>query len=238
MIDSVFPGIREALADPRAQPMTRAQAQALLSNLTKGFEETDVKAKDLLGGLQTAALAIKAYPAAREFLLAQGWTKEQVEALPVVQAVLMHEVANYDRLYDDMLKWQSLSYPEARYGLRQVEEQLRAEKAKGAAAGTTLAALIMPATARVHEAYTRTERRLAALRCIEAIRLHAAAHKGQLPAALSDIRAVPTPADPFTGKSFEYEVKGERATLVGPPPAGDKPTPNNSLRYELTFPRK
>src|SRR5690606_37726968 len=56
------------------------------------------------------------------------------------------------------------------------------------------------------------ERRLAMLRIIEAIRMYAAGHKGQLPATL-DALEVPIPLDNTTGKAFEYTVQGDAATL-------------------------
>ena len=65
----------------------------------------------------------------------------------------------------------------------------------------------------------------------------AAAHGGQLPAKLGDITAVPVPADPATGKSFLYQVQGDRVTLRDPPGANGRPALVTPLHYELTFKR-
>src|SRR5262249_39123309 len=155
------------------------------------------------------------YPRAKQFLMAEGRTAEQVEAMPMMQAVVMFEIHNYDRLFDDMLKWMTLPFPESRAGLQRAEQQLKQEKIKGPGAGSTLATLLLPAIYKVNEASARSERRLAMLRTIEALRLYAAGHEGKLPAALSDIRAVPLPADPYTGKPFDYLANGDKATLHG-----------------------
>ena len=48
-----------------------------------------------------------------------------------------------------------------------------------ASTGTTLAALLLPAIRKVQFATARTDRRIAALRCVEADRLHAAARRGR-----------------------------------------------------------
>ncbi len=61
------------------------------------------------------------------------------------------------------------------------------------------------------------DRRVAALRVVEAIRMHAAANGGKLPATLADVAIVPVPIDPVTGKPFEYRVEGDTAILTAPP---------------------
>src|SRR5262249_12962990 len=55
------------------------------------------------------------------------------------------------------------------------------------------------------------------------------------PAALGEVTEVPVPLDPLTGKPFVYRLAGGKATLYGPPPAGEQPGPSNSLSYELTW---
>ena len=69
---------------------------------------------------------------------------------------------------------------------------------------------------------------VALLRHVEALRLYAAAHDGQLPAKLTDI-GVPLPVDPFTGKPFDYEVEGATAHLRGPAPGGAKARRTTSI---------
>ena len=69
------------------------------------------------------------------------------------------------------------------------------------------------------------------LRAIEALRMHAAAHGGQLPDSLDQVTVVPVPLDPGTGKPFEYHRDGATATLVSRLP-GEPRTPG--LRYRVT----
>ena len=76
-----------------------------------------------------------------------------------------------------------------------------------------------------------------ALRCVEAVRLYAAGHGGKLPPKLADVKEVPVPHDPVTGKPFEYKVSGDRATLFGPSPVGDPRDGGYALTYELTLKR-
>ena len=62
-------------------------------------------------------------------------------------------------------------------------------------------------------AFARTERQLAAIRCIAALRIYAAAHDGELPATLDEIKEVPIPLNPVTGKAFRYHLEGKTAVL-------------------------
>jgi hypothetical protein len=237
VVDNLLPGLRELLADPKADPKATPLApQQLQAQMEKigailGMEEGSEIWEHR--GLFAPAVA-KAYPGAKRFLLAQGWTAAQVEAMPMLQAVLMHQVYTYDRLYDEMLKWEGLPYWQMRSGLEQTEKLLKQAKA-GGEVSAVLATLLLPAVQKVFFAQARLERKIAALRCVEALRLYAAAHDGKLPAALSDITEVPLPLDPVTGKAFDYKVEGDKATLSAPPPAGEPPGPANTLRYELTM---
>ena len=67
--------------------------------------------------------------------------------------------------------------------------------------GQRFAYALLPAIAKVKGAETRLDRKIAALRVIEALRLHAAAHDGALPDKLSDVTVVPIPDDPGTASA-------------------------------------
>jgi hypothetical protein len=71
------------------------------------------------------------------------------------------------------------------------------------------------------------------LRVIEALRIYAANHQGQLPDKLADVTDVPVPNDPSTGKPFEYVRDKDAATLIAPP--FYPPIPKLGLRYRLTI---
>ena len=58
---------------------------------------------------------------------------------------------------------------------------------------------------------------------------------GKWPGALVDIKDVPAPADPVTGKPFEYKPTAGGAALAAPLPPGPKPPAASLLSYELTW---
>ena len=97
--------------------------------------------------------------------------------------------------------------------------------------------IVFPGTDKVYRSHVRIDRRLAALRCIEALRLYAAANDGRFPASLKDIKEVAVPLDPGTGKPFEYQVKDNQASLHAPPLGSEKNVVPWAFTYELSFSR-
>jgi hypothetical protein len=51
------------------------------------------------------------------------------------------------------------------------------------------------------------------LRSIEALRLYASAHNGDLPENIEDIKEVPVPWDPWTNKPISYRLEGDSAVI-------------------------
>jgi hypothetical protein len=227
-MDWLFPGYRDLLADPTALASS-ARVRTSLQKYADMLEMEEGPARTW-GPL---LVALKTYPRAKRFLRQSGRSAAQIETMPALQAVFLYEIHQYDVAYDEMRKWASLLYTEAVPHLRRTIERFRAEaKQQGY---TTLAAMLLPAFDKVLVAPVRIQRKVAALRCVEAVRLYAAAHGGKLPAKLDEVTEAPIPLDPRTGKPFEYRLEGNRATLTGPTPAGEQADARNTIRYELTM---
>jgi hypothetical protein len=232
MLEVEFPDLKHIeteLLSPEAQKRLLAKLNdpGSWELLREGMVEGRYRKLGFLG------LALRAYPAAKRALIKRGRTEDEVDEMPVLQVILLEALHHYRRLRDEEYKWARVPYPQARAHWHKVSEELREVRKKNPAGALFLP--FIPSMRAVQEGTVRLQRRIAALRCIEAIRLHAAAHGGKLPAKLSDITAVPVPADPATGKSFLYEVKGQRVTLSDPPLADGQPALQPQLSYELTF---
>jgi hypothetical protein len=145
----------------------------------------------------------------------------------------------YDRQYDELLTVQNLpsweAYPKAREFFRKFREQLG--KTDPDAAAIPISRSFLPAIERVMRAQIRVDRRIAALRIVEAIRLYAAAHDGKLPKSLAQITVVTIPVDPLTGKAFEYQIVDGTAVLKGAIPPEEMNRPAEWLTYEITIKR-
>ncbi|MCI0377516.1 MAG: hypothetical protein L0215_07915 [Gemmataceae bacterium] len=228
MVESMFPAIRDALRDPEHPPLP---AEIITKQFKSLAHFADGQAPS---PLSLAVSAARIEPQARKHFLAKGWAAERLDKLPVNQVALMYSVALYDRYYDDMYKWHSLPYWEARAGLRKATEDFAAKK-QSDADSAALTAQLLPAVNNILFARARLDRRVALLTVVEALRLHGAAHDGKLPDRLEDIRQVPVPSDPVTGKAFEYGVTNGVATLYAPPPAGEIASERSAVRYEITL---
>jgi hypothetical protein len=238
MLEELLPGLRESARDDKLESLSLEQLRKMP---THSFAELEGgrpgSSNAWVVNTGIALWVARIYPAARQSLIARGKKPEEVDRLPMLQVVLLDEMYTYDRLYDDMSKWYGLPFLEARRGLQKNEQafrSLRVQISQLRSAGI-LAGLLLPAIMKVHFAGARIERHIDVLRCLEALRLHAATHDGQLPDRLEDIKEVPVPQDPVTGKPFEYTMKGNQATLYAPPPAGEQANQGNAVKYEITL---
>jgi hypothetical protein len=186
--------------------------------------------------LAITAGAMKLYPAAKQHLVNEGRTIQEVESLPNLYVVLVYQHDRCHRLADMMLKWCDVPYWQARQGLAKCEKQFNEECGR---IQTDMDVIMMAFeygmrnSLWIHFINTRMERDMAMLRCVEAIRLYAAGHEGRLPQALSDITEVPIPPDPVYGRPFSYQVTDGKAVLesAAPPDMSER----DGLRYEITL---
>jgi hypothetical protein len=227
-----FPGLRE-VENPHLTPEQVERLQTTATFLVRDRFGPRQSSSDALMRLAVIGWVTKAYPGAKQALIAAGRKPDEVEAMPAIQVVLIEALRDFERRRDDLFKWMALPYPEARAGVLRVDREFK--KAWAQTDALSIAQVFLPAVTKVLDATGRLDRRIAALRCVEAVRLYAAAHDGKLPPSLADIKEVPIPTDPMTGKSFDYKVDGDTFTLSAGPPAGDAATSYNTLAYEVTL---
>ena len=169
-------------------------------------------------------------PAARKYLTeVVGMSAAGVEAMPPAQVLLLYHSKYYHELGDDVFASSYLPFPEARRLGAEAFKRLKSQPDTEAARLT----MLLPAVLKVQLAQVRLERKLAALRAIEALRMHAAAHGGQLPDKLGQVTIVPIPNDPGTGQPFEYQRAGQTATLTSR--ISGEPLDKTGLRYRITL---
>lgn len=177
-----------------------------------------------------AGLAAKLYPDARKCLLTQGLSEEQVKAMPVQQVVLTYTAANYETMRDDTYKWFYLPYWQAAPHIEQAEKRFEDPVYRFRAAPLSM---FLPNLGKAYARQVAMEQHLAAMQTLEAVRMHAAGHSGQLPPSLDAIDIAPVPRSPVTGQVLEYKVQGNTFTLIAPSP--HKGEPEAGIRYEVTL---
>jgi len=224
-----FPQLRNL----ESQVLSPAQASAIISDFMKKIQTLgggmgDVPFKELL----PVGWVMMHYSDAKEYLARKGYSQERIEALPAAQAVLIYQKQEYLEMADSLFKWFELPYSQAQPHLKKGEQRFNEHlSTKGIKAN--LFCTLLPALSRIAFLQARLDRNIALLRIVEAIRMFAADHSGQLPGSLAEINAVPIPADPVTGKDFIYRrIDARNARLEAPvAPAESKRRPV----YELTI---
>ncbi len=133
------------------------------------------------------------------------------------QMIVLYIAGWYRERWDDLFKAYYLPYPEA----QSFHTAAIARRRSDAGHPLRLFSGLPPSVSQFHEHEAQLDRRVAALRAVEALRLHAAANGGRIPASPGAVTIVPIPLDPVTGRPFAYALDGETATLTreGPPPS-------------------
>ena len=205
-------------------PMSAAQIKKFIIRMDEIIYEPDKPS--IASATDAQAKDEKSVIAAHSRLVEHGISEERLRDFPAHQVILLDEKREYQVRRDDIMKLLNLP-------IWQVQPMV-AELAKSSKAPTIFAESLIAGIFNVRKAQVRLDQRIALLRCVEALRLHAADHQGSLPAKLSDV-SVPLPDDPCTGKPFRYEVIGTTAHLRGSPPFGDEKNPIANLHYEVTL---
>jgi len=137
---------------------------------------------------------------------------ERVKAMSEDEVVAQALVGQYRSLRDDLFKLSYLPWRDARSRFKEADQRLKSVKIGLLAVLAELQVPLMDSL----DVQIRLDRRVAALRVVEAIRLYAASHDGKLPEELNQVTEVPVPEDPATGKPLYYRRDGAAAVLTMP----------------------
>jgi hypothetical protein len=216
------------------RPRSAADWDATLVRVRKEFErlnKLDRSPRPAPPGTSSADPAGKSpdLPAARKYLTeVVGLTAANVEAMPPAQILLLYLSHLYHAARDDIFKGSYLPFAQGVKVNREVLPRLKADTE-----AARIAKWFLPAIQRVQLAGVRLDRKVAVLRVIEALRMHTAAHRGELPDTLDQVTVVPVPDDPGTGRPFEYRRDGATATLISRIPGESLET--TGMRYRVTI---
>jgi hypothetical protein len=156
----------------------------------------------------------------KERLAKLGHKPADLDKLSALQIAMMDDFARYERYRDDLMKWTNLPYWEL------PTELVTGKQPEG------VFSELAPAAIKVVQARARVQQYLSVLQTVEALRIHAAANQGKLPASLAETK-LPVPADPVTGKPFLYEVTDGVAVIRGSAPADRKNDPFFNRVHEV-----
>ncbi len=149
----------------------------------------------------------KRVEASRARLVESGVKPEAVKGMSALQVVVADDLQQSMVEQDEQLKW--LRVPFWMRPQKEADDARLKDKTNH-----VLVFMNSPFILKVKQAQGRVDQRLAALRLIEAVRLHAHENGGKVPVSLDEIK-LPLPLDPVTGKPFSYAVKDGIATISG-----------------------
>jgi len=146
------------------------------------------------------------------------------------EAALRWYLHTYNELFQDSAAAMSLEPPTALPRLKAAQQRVAAFRSELGLKNLSLENMFWNAYVAAHFG----QRRIDALRIVEAIRDYGASHGSRLPESLSKIVDPPVPDDPFTGKAFHYEMIDGTATLSGSglPVNGEE---TRAIRYRINM---
>ncbi len=209
-------------------PMNAGAMNKTIERIERLFSENSpFKAEGgVKGYLDTRTKDPQKMAAIRKRLVEFGLAESRLDALPLEQLVLLDEERELRTRFDEIAK--IMKFPAWQFeSLMEKSEAVKHDK-------MVLADTLLPAQRPVRHALARLEQRIAMLRHVEALRMHAAEHDGAFPAKLSDI-SLPLPVDPITNKPFIYELTGKTVQLRGTPPKGAEDNRFFRIHYEITL---
>ncbi len=204
--------------------------QALIDRVLGDLGSLDPSNGVTRNRLLLTAMALKAYPEAKQRLIEGGQPAREVETMPVFEVIATDALTTFDELRDRTMCWFYVPYWQARPHFEAAERYL--QTTGRLRESIPLASLLVPGMRSASLSQARADREVAMLRVIEALRMDAAAHDGRWPRQLADVTDVPLPIDPVTGKDFEYSLAGDDAAL-GSSPSEEPPGRELRVRYEL-----
>lgn len=230
LLEMQFPDLAD-LDRPRAPEhwdATLVRVRQEVERLAK--EDRDVKPPKPGTGPADPAAKSPDLPAARMYLTdVVKMPAAKVEAMPPAQILLLYLSNYYHEYRDETFKAAYLPFPQVRPLSLAAFAHLKSVPDTEAG---RLVRWFLAGVLRVSLAQVRVEQKLAAQRAIEALRMHAAAD-GHLPDGLDQVKVVPVPNDPSTGRPFEYRRDGPTATLTSRIPG--EPLESTGLRYRVTL---
>jgi len=210
----VFPQLLAAKTKTLTPEQWQTELEAFLKKFEKVAADTggmdadelaEIKKKTDLETVMTRAVE------AKTGLIKMGHPSEAAKAMATGQAILLYTALVFDHFRDDLFKWAYVPLAKAGEEFRNARKSI--EENSDTIEFVPIAALFLPALDGAARAIGRQDARIAQLRVFEAIRMYTAKNDGVLPDNLSDIKAMPIPDDPLTGKPFFYRREGETATL-------------------------
>lgn len=214
-----LPALKEVTVEPRSAEFWQVFLDRLAAEPNSLYTEFEWNANGNDAETRRAmmvAMIAASYPSAKKYLLdVVALPREQVEAYPTAQVVLLALVKFYDHWRDEYFKWEHVPYWQRQTTTDGADRSSRLSTAAKQAGWFALPAdTLIPLLGAIDTTEIRIQQQIALLQTVESIRAYAAAHDGDLPPSLQDLD-LPAPVDPHTGQPLQYERNADHAVLIG-----------------------
>lgn len=219
-VDNLYYPFQELLPQSRQQLSNEAFDLAFRKFLKKAAAW-----EELMGAADSGPLSAstpeqvldQCLPHGRERLKARGLSDAAIDAMPKSKIAILDAFETFDAMCDDFAKTNGLPYWQAAPLLKATAQRCQDVGVKG----SPLTRCILhspPAWKEYRRAAMYTERQLAMIRCIAALRAYAADNAGKLPVKMEEID-LPLPRDPASGQPFDYSLGADGVGLLKSNPA-------------------
>lgn len=230
----IFPFLIEAETADYAPDQWRQLWGKAMNDIFQLSGSSPVKDRMTPAQFGILGLAMVNYSHAKNSLIAWGFDPQKVEEMPVGQVLAIYSKRVYNKIAQSYEKALVVPYEDAERFQDEAEEIIKQGNILSGGPDREfipIASLLLPAVSAARSADIRQQRDFAALRVIEALRMHAAENDSELPKRLSDITCVPVPDNPVTNQPFVYYREGKTAVLELPKSDGLHVATN----YEITI---
>lgn len=206
-IHRVLPALAEAESAEWSEAQATQKWASLVSDLGALSGDASPAGRD--SQLALALASVTFVDSARQRLHVGGVEADRLSKLPALQVVLMDAAREVRRVGDDLAKAHLLPAHLAKPLLEREDAEFRQWLGDNrlSSVGAAIGGLLFPAVKQVMEAETRMLVGHARLMTLEAIRMYASEHDGELPNSLDQLTTVPAMSDPYTNQPFEYRVE-------------------------------
>jgi hypothetical protein len=209
-VESVF----GALADVEAASGDEHYWQVRLQELLASINQLTSDNRDL--SFSIVLTAMTGGPVAKQKLIEAGWKAADVERMSPNQALLINTRRELQYWSNQLSKGSLLPYALAsrlnQQAMGDFQHWIEQNRYSSLAAG--IASVVFPAVEMVRKAEARAQFQHNRLMVVEALRMHAAKHNGQLPKSLDALDPVPAPENPFNNRPFDYTVRATPGGLT------------------------
>jgi len=210
VLPQTFPLLRKAMDTPES--ILDDEWRLLLRQMDEVLVQLVTSENDsLLKKLPIKSNVVASYPAARQWLITQGKTAAEIDAMIPEKVVGLHAAYDVRKICGEAFRqmylplWEEYDVEEI---IRQYDMELMNNPLGVNVFSRRLTSLLLPAMQAARTAYRRMLLSNDVMRIAEALRDYAARHGGQLPESLDAIKNVPIPMiNPFTGKAYEYKLE-------------------------------